>query len=159
MLKSVKQLELAGADFIVLPCNTLHSLLPELRKNSKIKIFDLIEEVSARIKKDYCKIGILSTTKTRTEGLYDKHLEGGEIVYPNEEEQKEVSEIIIRIIRKIASVNDKKYLEKVIENMREKGAEKVVLACTDIGNLIGNNLHTLDSTQVLIDSIIARMLE
>ncbi len=156
LIKSIKQLELAKVDFIVLPCNTLHSLLPELRNKSEIEIVDLIEEVSNRIKENYKKVGILCTTKTREEGLYDKHLEDIGIIYPDVDEQKKVSDIIIKIIRKKENNEDREYLSYLIEKMKNKGAEKVILACTDLANLISGE-DTLDTTQVLIDSIVERM--
>ncbi|MBI2668064.1 aspartate/glutamate racemase family protein [Candidatus Woesearchaeota archaeon] len=156
ILKSVKQLESANVDFIVLPCNTLHSLLPTLRKKSRLKFLDLIEEVSKRINKDYEKIGILSTTKTRNSRLYDNLLGDIKIIYPNKEEQKEVSNIIIKIIRKKETIEDKEYFDNLTMKLKRQGAEIILLACTDLANLI-NNEYTIDSTQILIDSIIKEM--
>lgn len=156
IIKSIKQLESAKADFIVLPCNTLHSLLGELREESKTKIVDLIEEVSKRIKKDYKKVGILCTTKTKKEGLYNRCLKETKIIYPDEKEQKEVSNIILRIIRKKANKNDREYLNCLIKKMINQGVDKVILACTDLANLI-TTPYTLDSTQILVESMIDKM--
>lgn len=71
ILDSVRQLEKAGVDFIVMPCNTLHALMSQIRYSSKTKFIDLIEEVSREVRKNYKKIGILCTTKTKKEKLYD----------------------------------------------------------------------------------------
>ena len=136
-----------------MPCNTLHSLMPKIRRASKLEFLDLIEEVSKEIEHKYQKIGILCTTKTRKDKLYEKYLQGVQIIYPNEEEQRDVSEIISRIIRGKATSNDKKYLEKLIRLLIESGAEKVLLACTDLGNLIENN-NTLDTTKILVKAIL-----
>jgi len=156
ILNSIKQLEKAGADFIVLPCNTLHALLPELKKHSKIEFIDLIEETSGEIKKKYKKVAILGTTKTRNEKLYDKALKNIDIIYPSKKEQKELSKIIVRIIRKKHKKTDKIYLEKLINSLIKKGAEKVILACTDLANLIDNK-NTIDTSEILIDSIKAKI--
>lgn len=158
LIKSAKQLEKAGADFIVLPCNTLHALLPDLRDNIGLEILDLIEEVSKKVRqKGFGKIGILSTTGTRNERLYDKNLRDVELVYPTKGEQKEVSEIILRIIRKDNAPEDKKYLEDLILRLINKGAEKVILACTDLANLVDKNGNVLDSTEILIESVREKM--
>lgn len=153
----MKQLEAAGADFIVLPCNTLHSLLPKLRESSKLPVLDLIEEVSAHIRKNHKAIGILSTSKTRQDRLYDKQLSGIKILYPEEDEQREISEIILRIIKIKATERDKHFLERIIEDLVNQGAEKVLLACTDLANLVKDNPHTIDSTDILIGAVEGRM--
>lgn len=140
-----------------MPCNTLHQLIPKIRESTSLEILDLIEEASSYIKKMYRKIGILSTNKTRHERLYDIHLEGVEIAYPKKLEQKHISKIIIRIIRNTSTNQDIKYLNKIIERMIGEGAEKVVLACTDLANIIGNNPHTVDSTDILIRMILNKM--
>ena len=149
--KSIIQLERAGADFIVLPCNTLHLLLPYLRKKFKIQILDMAEEVSKSIS-HYNKIGVLCTTKTMEEKLYDSLLKE-KVVYPNKQEQEELSEIIVRIIRKEFVKKDIFILENIIKNLFSKGCEIILLACTDIGNLINSNDRIIDTTDILIESI------
>jgi len=151
IMKSVNRLKLAGADFIVIPCNTLHCLLPHLQKSFDIKFIDLIEETSKLIK-EYKKIGIICTTKTRNEKLYDK-LINAQIIYPDSAEQQRVSEIIVKIIRNKPNLEDKDYLTNLIERMIKSGAEKVVLACTDLANVIKSNKNTLDGTEILINAI------
>lgn len=149
LLKSIKQLERAGADFIVMPCNTLHVLLPILRKETKLEVLDLIEEVKKELRQ-YKKVAILCTTKTRQEKLYDN------VIYPTEQEQKKVSEIIIRIIRKQHTEEDKQYLLHLIEKLINDGAEKVVLACTDLANLVDHK-QAIDTAKILIESIQRKM--
>lgn len=158
LFESIDQLEKAGADFLILPCNTLHSLLPELRRRSKREILDLIEEVSREIKnRDIKTVGILSTTRTRQDRLYDHALKETNLIYPSKEEQEKVSEIIVRIIRKKDKPEDKIYLEGLILGLIRRGAEKVVLACTDLANIIDENGSILDSTNILIKAIRRRI--
>lgn len=154
--KSVKQLENSGADFIVMPCNTLHSLVPYLRKSTKLEFIDLIEEVSKKIR-NFRKIGVLCTTKTKNDKLYDDALQGVEIIYPSKKEQGEISKIILRIISGMVVNGDGEYLEKIIDILRKKGAEKVLLACTDLTHLIKSDNYVLDSTEILIDVVSERM--
>jgi aspartate racemase len=157
MLNSVRQLENAKADFAVLPCNTLHVLLPNLRKESSIRFVDLIEEVASAVKKNFKCVGIISTSQTRKQRLYENLLGDVKAIRTTDEEQERISEIIIRIIRKTATDDDRKFLEKIIQDMVSKGAEKVILACTDLANLVIGNPDTLDSTAILIDAIIRKM--
>ena len=149
-------MENAGADFIVLPCNTLHVLAPQIRKFSNLKFLDLIEVVSKEINSKYKKIAILCTTKTRKEKLYDRLLKDVKIIYSTESEQAEVSKIILRIIRGDKSKEDRNYLSKLVTNFKKQGAEKTLLACTDLANLIKNK-DTIDTSGLLVESIIKEM--
>ena len=156
LLKSIKQLENAGTDFIILPCNTLHALLPILKEQTKLEITDLVEEVSVEARK-FKKIGIIGTSKTIDEKLYEH--KGFEVIYPAEEEQKELSRIIMKIIRKSNEDFDKEYILKIVNKMKYDGAEKIIFACTDLSNLNIINKDIIDSQKILINSILKRMVE
>jgi len=151
--KSIKQLINAGTDFIVIPCNTLHALLPKLRRKFNIRFIDLIEETSKMIKNKYQKVGILASKRTRHERLYDRKLSDIEFIYPFEDEQERLSRTILRIISGKHDQEDKKFLDELIKNLQKRGAEKIVLACTDLGNIIKDNNLVIDSTKVLIERI------
>lgn len=92
-------------------------------------------------------------SKTKEEKLYDKKLENIEILYPNKAEQAKVSEIIVRIIRRQVCLEDRMFLESLIKDLMDKGAEVILLACTDLANLLKENKNTLDTTEILINSI------
>ncbi len=113
----------------------------------------MVEEVSKEIKNNYKSIGILSTSKTREDKLYDNKLKGIKIYYPSISQQEIVSKIIIRIIRNKSTEQDKKFLEEVIDSLIKRGAEKVLLACTDLANIIKENNKTIDSSEILIKVI------
>jgi len=149
VIRSVKQLISGGADFIVLPCNTLHPLLPILREMFDIEFIDLIEEVGKEIKG---KVGVLCTRGTRDSGLYEKAM-GGEVIYSSDEDQGKISEIILRIIRGTSCEKDREYLKGVIEGMLSRGAERVILGCTDLGNLVEESGEVVDSTEILVRKI------
>lgn len=157
VIKSVRQLENAKVDFIIMPCNTLHKLIPQIRKETNIEVLDLVEEVSRYVVNKYRTIGLLCTNKTRNERLYDNNLSGINIIYPNQVEQNNLSQIILRIIRNSSTQYDLDYLSNIIEKMIKLGAEKVVLGCTDLANLVKDNPYTLDSTDVLIKMILNKM--
>ena len=152
VLKSVNQLEKAGADFIVLPCNTLHALLPELKQSTKLEIINMVDEVCKSIKKGSCA-GVLGSTKTAKSGIYENH--GFRVVYPKKQEQERLSEIIIRIIRKRVTKEDGEFVINLIENLKKRGCEKVILGCTDLSNLkiYDHDVDILDSTEILIERI------
>ncbi len=152
ILKSIKQLENAGADFIVLPCNTLHEILPILKEKTKVPVIDLIDETSKILTK-YTKVGILASTRTKESKIYDKFANLTEIIYPTKEEQDLISHIIIKIIRKSYNETDKLEINNIISNLKKRGAEKVILACTDLANITEKDDFLIDTQEVLISSI------
>lgn len=77
-------------------------------------------------------------------------------VYP--QNQEKVSEIIVRIIRKENNEEDKVFLENCVNDLIKKGAEIVLLACTDLGNIIKNK-NTIDTTKILIEAIKKEMFK
>ena len=102
--ESAKMLEELGADFIIIPCNTAHYLLPSLRKVVSIPILSMIKETSERIrKKRYKRVGLLATTTTIKQRLYEKILNkyGIYLIKPDEKAQRK----IMRIIRGITAVS------------------------------------------------------
>jgi aspartate/glutamate racemase len=128
-------------------------LKDRIRKTTNLPFLDMVEEVSKEIKIKYNKIGIICTSKTRKERLYDNRLQDVEVVYPSEDQQKRVSDIILRIIRKNTTKEDRDFLFSLVDEMISSGAEKVLLACTDLANILGKDERFIDSVDVLIERI------
>jgi aspartate racemase len=152
VLESARQLEKAGADFIVLPCNTLHEILPVLKREIKLPFIDLVEE-TVKLLGNFKKVGILCSKRTRDSRLYDSLLKNVGVIYPNECEQEQVSEIILKIINNASTKLDKEFIEELISNMKNRGVEKIVLACTDLANIVEIDGGIIDTQKVLIDAV------
>ncbi|GEK91291.1 aspartate/glutamate racemase family protein [Alkalibacterium kapii] len=92
MIKTAKNLENAGATVAVMPCITAHYFYEAIQNEVAIPIHHVLKGLDSYIQKTYPhaeKIGVLSTTATKETGLFQRYLEGKEIRYPNEVEQKE----------------------------------------------------------------------
>lgn len=67
LLERIKKLEVAGSDFIVIPCNTAHIFFDKLKNKSPIPILNMIQETAEQVrKKKHKKVGLLAT-KTAVE--------------------------------------------------------------------------------------------
>lgn len=86
LLQSLKRLEshydkngieIPGADFAVIACNTSHKFLPEIRKRVNIPILDMVEETAKVVAERYPKsrVGLLATTGTLKSGIYHESLQ------------------------------------------------------------------------------------
>lgn len=144
--KAVKRLNKSKVDFIVIACNTVHVFIDKLRKLSKKPIISIIEETSRECKKlGFFKVGIIGSTKTIKAKLHFNELKkvGIKSISPKIKDQAEISKIIINIIHNQANKKDELFLIKIISKLKSKGAEAVILACTDIPLLISQEKSSI----------------
>ena len=138
MLKSARRLEQAGADFLIIACNTAHYFIPDIADQIGVPILSMLEVAAERMQTDgVTSAGILATDGVVNSGLYEKPLaeRGIRAVYPDSGQQQEIMHLIYDLIKK--GVCDKDHLpvshtRKILEDMRARGAEKFLLACTEL---------------------------
>jgi aspartate racemase len=158
----IKKLKATGVDFIAIPCNTVSIFINSLRKKSGMKIISLVEETIKEIEYfGFKKIGLVSTENTINKKLFNKNPEKIEIISPNELEKKELTRMIINILKGEKNPNDKKILKKIIKKLLRQGAERVILGCTELPLLLIDETSTIDTIDVLVRSVIkeAKILE
>lgn len=77
LVTEAKRLEAAGADFLVMPCNSLHVHISALRASVDIPILSIIEETARFLRQSNSKkVGIISTNITQRQNLYSNILIG-----------------------------------------------------------------------------------
>lgn len=135
-----KNLEDAGADFIILATNTMHKVAKNIKEKIDIELFHIADATISVLKsKNIKKIVLLGTKYTLKDGfLKDKFIKNGfEIFIPNDDEINLVNDIIFDELC-LGEVKKDSYeiYKNIIENFKSKGAEAVVLGCTEIGLLI-----------------------
>ena len=138
MSASAEILEKAGADFIIIPCNTAHYFIPEVAKHTSLPILNMPEETAKLLKeRGVKKAAVLGTDGTVQSGMYQKALdeEGIEAVYPDENQQKQLMSLIYDYIKK--GIMDAESLpitetSAIADDLRSRGAEVLLLACTEL---------------------------
>ena len=140
-------LEKAGADFIVICTNTMHKVAPEIQKHISIPIIHIAEATADELKKNrISKVGLLGTKYTMTQEFYKNKLidAGIEVVIPDEAGVEIVNNIIYNelCLGIISKESKKKYID-IIAELEKKGAQGVILGCTEIGLLIQQSDVTL----------------
>lgn len=157
LLDSVRLLE-NRCDILVLPCNTLHIFIDNLRKACSKPFLSIIEETSEEIKRRKIdKIGLLSTAKTADSGILESKLSGVMVLKLPERCQSRLSEIIHGILRGESSPEMKQDLVDMVNELGNKGAEAVVLGCTDLQLLLRQtdvDTPLIDTMDILANSII-----
>ena len=82
LVAEAKRLEKASADFIVMPCNSLHVFIEEIRNAVKVPVLSIVEETVKFLKKNrFKKVGIVSTSATIQNKLYENAFEKNKIFY------------------------------------------------------------------------------
>ena len=135
---SAELLEKAGADMIIIACNTAHYYLPELQESTPLPIISMPAETARLLKeKGVKKAAVLATDGTVKSGVYQKVLdaEGIEAIYPDAEQQNLLMSLVYDYIKKgimDASKLPCREVKELCESLREQGAEALLLACTEL---------------------------
>jgi len=137
LIASAKRLESAGADFLCMSCNTAHYFHGRLQEHVGIPILNMPKESALELKRrGVKKVGLLATDGTIQTGVYHRILEGEgiQIVVPAPEGQKAVMHLIYGCVKKGAPVSayPKEALAAAIADMKARGAEAFLMACTEL---------------------------
>ena len=152
---AAERLEKAGADFIVICTNTMHKVAPDIAQRIGIPILHIADATAEVLCAEGIKtVGLLGTKYTLTQDFYKKRLidKGLEVIIPEPDEIELVNAVIYNeLCRGIISDKSRmKYLD-IIGGLQKKGAEAVILGCTEIGLLISKNdvqLPVFDTTLI-----------
>lgn len=154
MVEDATRLEVYGADVIVIPCNTAHYFVEEIRSKVSVPVPSIIEETSRHIKEaGYKKAGIMATAGTVQSGSYQEQLRrvGLSWEIPDEEHQQYLHELIYDDVKSGNDPDIDKFY-KVVSYLRERGCDKLILGCTElslINRAVGNDPLFTDSLEVL----------
>ena len=139
LLESARILEQAGAGFLIIPCNTAHHWLSELRRSLSIPVLDMIAETAvevARHRPTLRKIGLLATRGTIQAGLYQRALKAKALNFltPEPDEQDVIMEVIYRV--KVGDYTAKERLLPMAQHLIQRGADGLILGCTELSLII-----------------------
>ncbi|MBS4194895.1 cysteate racemase [Lederbergia citri] len=159
LIQSALVLERAGADFIIIACNSAHIWLDELRRNVNIPIYSMIENTVQHLlgckSSINEKILLFATESTIHHQLYQNAFKGSpyKIVVPNKEEQKVVNRAIYDV--KTGKVKGNVYIKKLnqmIETYQTEGVSMIIGGCTEIPLLFpyfATDIKLVDPTLLL----------
>lgn len=152
---AAENLEKAGADFIVICTNTMHKIVPQMQDKLMIPIFHIADAVAgALLENNIKKAALLGTKYTMTQDFYKERLiaAGITVMIPEKKDIETVNRVIYDelCLGKVLDASRVEY-QKIIEKLKKKGAEGIILGCTEIGMLIKQEdsvLPVFDSTQL-----------
>lgn len=162
MLKRrVKLINKSNASYISIACNTAHVLLPELQKASKAPFISMIDETARQVHKDgKAKVGLMGTPSTIKYGLYQTALNRYKtsVVVPSKEQIVIMESIIRNILKGEKATEDKRSLIKIADDLRKKGAEGIILGCTELPLIFPKrySLSVYNSVEILTKALLRK---
>lgn len=163
LIAEAQRLEQSGADFIVMPCNSLHVFIEEIRAAVNIPVLSIIEETVKFLQKNnFKKAGIVSTSATIKNKLYEQAFENADIGYetPDPYQQEKMGKYIMNLVSGMQSNKDREGLIEIINDFENKNVEVVILACTDLQLLIPTHprLRIFDTMKIFSDATVDKIL-
>ena len=142
MAAAASSLERAGADFLIMCCNTMHSGTEAIEQEVRIPFLHIADPLGAEIKRLGMKrVGLLGSSHTmerddilrgRLEGRY-----GLDVITPDGDDAREVSRIIYdELVRGKFLESSRAHYRNSIAKLVERGAEGVILGCTELPLLV-----------------------
>ncbi len=149
------KLENAGAEYIVICTNTMHKVAEQIKENITIPIIHIADATAKVIAENSLnKIALLGTKYTMTQDFYKQKLieKNIEVLIPDDEDVEVVNDIIYNelCVGEISLDSKRKY-QQIIAKLQMRGAEGVILGCTEIGLLISQDdveIKVFDTTKI-----------
>jgi amino-acid racemase len=167
MIEVARHLEDGGADFLLLCTNTMHKTADEIDKHVQIPLLHIGDATAEAVKRQRInKVGLLGTKFTMEDDFYRAHLiekHGLEAIIPKEKERQTIHRVIYDelCLGKIERRSKEQY-KNIIENLVGRGANGIVLGCTEIGLLVGNEdseVTVFDTTQIHAEAAVNHALD
>ncbi len=143
LIQKAKLVEKGGADCLLICCNTVHKVAEDVEKSIEIPLFHIADITGQELQKDGVKrVGLLGSQFTMRQSFYRKrllHRFGLEVFVPEVEDRIIIHTIIQdQLCQGSIREQDRQSYLKIIDALVEKGAEAIILGCTEIGLLLSS---------------------
>ncbi len=141
MVKSAREIEKAGADFLLICTNTMHLMADEVQEAINIPLLHIADATARAVSDVGIKtVGLLGTRFTMEKEFYRGRLETKHqlrVVVPDEAGRDLVHNVIYNeLVQGQIKENSRRNYQEVIKRLVKNGAEGIVLGCTEIGLLV-----------------------
>lgn len=155
LTEAARNLERAGADFIVICTNTMHKVAPQMAAGVGVPILHIAEATAVELKKaGVSKVALLGTQYTMCQDFYKaKLVEAGiRVLIPGQTDVEVVNRVIYEelCLGRIREESRREFV-RIIGDLANAGAQGVILGCTEIGLLIGQedvSIPVFDTTLI-----------
>jgi aspartate racemase len=133
MAAMAKRLRDAGADFLVIPCNTAHAFSSQVSAAVDIPLLSIID-VTVAACGAFDKVGLLATEGCLRSMIYQNAFEKieNELILPSEDELREFMDLTFRIKRGDKGADVTAGMLQLSNALVERGAQAIIAGCTEI---------------------------
>ncbi len=141
LARAARQVEAGGADFLLICTNTMHKVAADIEAAIDIPLVHIADATAEALqRRGVGTVGLLGTAFTMEQAFYSGRLNerfGIEVLVPPAAERKIVHDVIYGelCLGKVRDASRDRYLS-IIDALAGRGAEAVVLGCTEIGMLV-----------------------
>ncbi|TCK08690.1 aspartate/glutamate racemase family protein [Marinobacterium mangrovicola] len=166
LAQAARSLEAAGADFILICTNTMHKVAGEVAQAVSIPLLHLADATANTLLADGVKsVGLLGTRFTMEESFYRERLEaqGIEVIVPDEAQRDLVHTVIYdELCQGVTKPDSKSAYLDIVSSLSARGAQGVILGCTEIGLLIQSTdtqVSLYDTTEIHAERAVCLALD
>jgi amino-acid racemase len=156
MVEAARSVEAGGADFLIICTNTMHKMAEEVQQSIGIPLLHIADATAEDIQAGKLqRVGLLGTRYTMEESFYrDRLIEKHhlDVIIPEKNDREFVHRVIYSelVLGKVEPASKAEYL-RIIASLAGRGAEGIILGCTEIGLLVSpsdSHLPLFDTTRI-----------
>lgn len=167
MIGAARSLESAGAELLLICTNTMHRMAEEVQTAVAIPLVHIADVTGTRIAEAGLKrVGLLGTLYTMEQAFYRERLAerfGLEVLIPEESDRANVHKVIFSELCLGQTLHaSRQFYRDVIQRLVDRGAEAIILGCTEIMLLISNEdspVPLFDTTAIHVQAALKAALE
>jgi aspartate racemase len=163
LIAEAQRLEKTGVDFLVMPCNSLHVFIDDIRRAVDIPVLSIVEEVIAHLKEnDFSRVGLISTSATVANRVYETKLSeaGIDFIVPDDLQRAKMDKIIQRLVSSRHLNRDRETILEISHDLTTRGVDCIALACTDLQLLLPSSetVPVFDTMKILANATVRQIL-
>lgn len=158
-----RSVESAGAEFLVLCTNTMHKVSSQIERAVSIPLLHIADATANVLKRDRVTcVGLLGTRFTMEQAFYLGRLQdhGIRVVVPDESQRERIHLVIYNeLCRGMVNPESKTVYLDIVASLADRGAQGVILGCTEIGLLIQGSdteVRLYDTTEIHAEQAVQR---
>ncbi len=140
MVDTAKTLEKGGAEAIVICTNTMHKMAEEVENGINVPLIHIADATAMKMKEqEVTSVGLIGTNFTMEQDFYKERLNnyGIDVIIPTDDDRQVIHNVIYEeLCQGIVKESSKQAYLRILERLKNMGAQGVILGCTEIPLLI-----------------------
>lgn len=161
LTSAAQSVQSCGADILLICTNTMHKIAPQIEQATTAPLLHIADATIEVLRRDgITSVGLLGTRFTMEQAFYRERLEehGISVIIPEDSERDAVHDIIFdELCQGIINPDSKATYLDIVDSLSARGAQAVILGCTEIGLLIqpsDTSVALYDTTEIHADQAV-----